>query len=151
MTAMLPALAGSSIIYGMGLLDMGIVFSYAQMLIDRDFVRMVRKVMRGIAVNRETLAKEVIMSVGAGGNYLGEKHTRAHMRGEQSCPALINRRSAETWESLGSKTMLMSAEEEALKILETYEPDRLPDDVSAKLRQMIKAAEDELCGHSKFK
>jgi len=144
MTAMLPAIAGSSIIYGMGLLDMGIVFSYAQLLIDREFVRMVKRVMQGIAVNKDTLATEVIKSVGAGGNYLGEKHTRTHMRNEQSTPTLIDRCSAEKWESTGSKTMLMKAEEEALKILETHVPVPLPQEVSQKLRQTIISAEEEL-------
>jgi trimethylamine--corrinoid protein Co-methyltransferase len=39
------------------MLDSGLIFSYAQLVIDNDIFKMVRKVMQGIAVNDETLAK----------------------------------------------------------------------------------------------
>jgi trimethylamine--corrinoid protein Co-methyltransferase len=144
MTALLPALAGSGVIYGMGLLDMGTVFSYSQLLIDREIVRMVRRVMQGITVNRETLAVEVIKSVGAGGNYLTEQHTLTHMRREQSRTALIDRRSGGEWERTGSKTMLERAEEEVFKIMDTHKPKPLPQDVCGELRRIIAEAEMEI-------
>ena len=144
MTAMLPALSGSSIIYGMGLLEMGIVFSYAQLLIDCEFVRMVRRIMQGIAVNEETLAVEVIKSVGAGGNYLSEKHTRTHMRGEHSMTALIDRRPSGNGERADSKTMLEKAEAGVFKILENHVPAPLSDETRGKLREIVQKAEAEL-------
>ncbi len=144
MTAMLPALTGSSIIYGMGMLEMGMTMSYEQLLIDAEIVRMVRRIMQGIAVNHETLALDVVKSVGPGGTYLGQKHTMQYMRSESSQAKLIDRRMYEGWEKVGKKDMEQRAHEEALKILERHKPIPLPLEVAKKIRGIIEEAEEEL-------
>ncbi len=143
MTAMLPALTGSSIIYGMGMLEMGMTMSYEQLLIDAEIVRMVRRIMQGIAVNRETLALDVVKAVGPGGTYLGQKHTMQYMRSESSQAKLIDRRMYESWEKAGKKDMEQRAHEEALKILEHHKPIPLPPGVAKEIRGIIEEAEEE--------
>jgi trimethylamine--corrinoid protein Co-methyltransferase len=141
---MLPALTGSNIIYGMGMLDMGMTMSYEQLLIDQEIVRMIRRVLQGISVNKETIALDVIKGVGASGNYLSEKHTRMNMRTESSQAKLIDRKMRSGWEKDGSKDMETRANEEAIKILETYKPLPLPTDVAKQIREIILEAEEEL-------
>ena len=144
MTGMLTALAGGNMIYGMGMIEMGMTMSYGQLLIDAEIVRMIRRVMQGIAVNDETLAAEVIKAVGPAGTYLSQKHTMRHMKKESSQVKLIDRRSLEAWEKLGGKDMAAVADEEARKILENHKPIPLCDEAAKEIRSIIKEALEEL-------
>ena len=144
MTALLPALAGSNIIYGMGMLEMGMAMSYEQLLIDAEIVRMIRRIMQGIAVNDETLAVDVIKAVGPAGTYLSQKHTRRYMKSESSQTRLIDRRPYEAWEKTGAKDMFARANEEARKILETHKPIPLPEGAAREIRGIVEEAEEEL-------
>lgn len=60
MTNMLPALTGSNVIYGMGMMEMGMTMSYEQLLTDAEIVRMTRRILQGIPVNPDTMALDVI-------------------------------------------------------------------------------------------
>ena len=84
MTNMLPALTGSNVIYGMGMMEMGMTMSYEQLLTDAEIVRMTRRILQGIPVNQDTMALDVIKAVGPANNYLAHKHTRKYMRQELS-------------------------------------------------------------------
>ncbi len=143
MTAMLPSLTGSNVIYGMGMLEMGMMMSYEQLLIDQEIVRMIRRILQGIPVNKETIALDVIKKVGPSGNYLGESHTRKYMRTDSSQAKLIDRKMRDGWEKDGSKDMAERAREEAIKILETHKPIPLTDDVAKRIRAIIEEAESE--------
>jgi len=131
-------------IYGMGMIEMGMTMSYEQLLIDAEIVRMIRRVMQGIAVNDETLAAEVIKAVGPAGTYLSQRHTMKHMRTESSQARLIDRRNLETWEKQGGKDISARANDEAKRILETHKPTPLPDDVVREIKNIIKEAEEEI-------
>mgnify|MGYP001136245290 FL=1 len=59
-TSLLAALSGVNMIYGSGMLELGMTFSMEQMVIDNDIIRMERKVMEGVPVTDETLAVAAI-------------------------------------------------------------------------------------------
>jgi trimethylamine--corrinoid protein Co-methyltransferase len=143
MTAILPALTGSNVIYGMGMLEMGMTMSYEQLLIDQEIVKMIRRVLQGIAVNKETIALDVIKKVGPAGNYLAERHTLKYMRQELSTTTLINRKMRDSWEKSGAKDISEVAREQAIKILENYKPTPLPEDVRRKIRDIVLEGEAE--------
>lgn len=144
MTALLPALTGSNVIYGMGMLEMGMTMSYEQLLIDQEIVKMTRRILRGIPVNKETIALDVIKSVGPAGSYLSQRHTLKYMRQESSTTQLINRRMRENWEKNGSKDIAAVAREKAIEILENYEVEPLPEDVRKKIRDIVEEGEAEI-------
>ena len=146
MTAMLPALTGSNVIYGMGMLEMGITMSYEQLLIDEEIVRMIRRILQGIPVNKETIALDVIKEVGPNGNYLSHKHTLKNMRKEISFTNLINRKMRSNWEQSGSKDISKVANEKAVEILKNHKPIPLPDDVRKRIRDIVEEGEAEAAG-----
>lgn len=150
MTSMLPALTGSNVIYGMGMLELGMTMSYEQLLIDSEIVRMIRRILRGIPVNKETIALDVIQKVGPAGNYLAERHTLKHMRQELSTTSLINRRMRDHWESSGAKDIAQTAREKAVEILETYKPTPLPEDVAKRIHDIVEEGEAEAAELAKF-
>lgn len=150
MTAMLPALTGSNVIYGMGMLEMGMTMSYEELLIDQEIVRMIRRILKGITVNKDTMALDVIQKVGPAGNYLAERHTLKYMRQELSTTELINRRMRDHWENAGAKDMAQTAREKAIEILENYKPVPLPEDVAKKIRNIVEEGEAEAAELEKF-
>lgn len=140
MTAMLPSLAGSNIIYGMGMLEMGMTMSYEQLLIDGEIARMIRRVIQGIPVNDVTMAVEMIKKVGPGGTYLGERHTLKHMRQESSQVNLIDRRMYEAWLKNGGEDIAARANRQAREILANYKPEPLAPAHAKAIRDIIDEA-----------
>jgi trimethylamine--corrinoid protein Co-methyltransferase len=127
----------------MGMLELGITFSFEQLLIDAAIVKMIKRTLQGMAVNDETLAVEVIKSVGAGGSYLSQKHTRRFMDREQTRSKLIDRRMRDRWMARGGLDMAQRAHEEARKLLGSHKPAPLDPAVKKQLRHIIEKAEAE--------
>ena len=140
---MLPALAGANLIYGLGMIEMGMTFDYGQLVMDNEFARMIKHVVQGIAVNDETLAVDVIHEIGVGKNFLSHDHTFKHMR-SQSQPKLIDRRTREDWEAGGQSDLYQRALEEARYILENHKPEPLPENVLTTIRSIVAESEAEL-------
>ena len=136
-------MAGANLIYGLGMIEMGMTIDYGQMVMDNEFARMIKYLVQGIPVNDETLAVDVIKEIGVGKDFLSHESTYKHMR-TQSQPKLIDRRMREDWQAAGGTDIYQRALEEARYILENHKPDPLPDDVLAAIRSIVEEAEAEL-------
>ncbi len=139
---MLPALAGANVIYGLGMLEMGITFDLTQLVIDNEIAEMIKFTLNGIPVNDETLAVNVIREMGIGKDYLSHESTYQHMA-SQSRAQLMDRRMREDWEADGSKDIYQRAHEKMRNILETYEPPQLTSGVLQDIREIVDEAEKE--------
>lgn len=142
LTAMLPALAGTNLIYGIGMLDSGLTWDYAQGVMQNEMVRMVRKSLVGIPLTDESIAYDVIKQVGPGGEYLTSRHTFDNMK-QQSQVELFDRNSRDAWIAGGSKDIVEKAYEKAKDILENHEVKPLPDGVQSDLDEIFKEAEEK--------
>ncbi len=135
-TAMLAALAGGNFIHeAIGLLDGAMTASYAQYIIDNDIVGSCLRTLRGIEINPDTLAFDVIARVGPGGNYLVDKHTVLYMRTESYSPRASDRQQYQRWFDSGSKDSWRKAEEVALQILSEPSPNYIPAGIDRSLRK----------------
>ena len=141
-TGILPALAGANVIYGLGMLEMGITFDLAQLVLDHEIAGMILHSLQGIPVNDETLAVDVIKEMGIGKDYLSHDTTFEHMK-SQSQADLFDRRMREDWTAAGSKDVYQRAQEKMIDILETHEPHPLPDEVKNNIRTIVMEAEKE--------
>jgi len=141
MTSLLPALAGANLIYGMGMLELGVTFSCAQLVMDNEIAAMVKRVVQGVNVSDDTLAVELIKKVGSGKDFLAQKHTRQYMKTEQSKVKLIDRRMRGAWQKRGGKDLAEVAGERAREILEKHKVTELPPEVLSKLRSIVEEAE----------
>lgn len=130
-------------IYGSGMLESGITFDYGQLVLDCEFIRMIKHTILGIPVNDETLAIDPIKEIGPGGDYLMHEHTFKHMR-TQSTPELIDRKMRGAWEKAGATTAYERAIVKVRYILENHRPDPLPDEVLAKIRSIVEETEKEM-------
>jgi trimethylamine--corrinoid protein Co-methyltransferase len=141
LTGLMPALARTSLIYGMGMMDMGMAVSYEQLLMDAEFVRMFKRAELGIQVNEDTIGLEVIAAVGPAGNYLNQRHTLKHMRREISTAKLIDRKSYSLWEKEGSLDIVQRANIMAKKILAEHHPEQLDPEIRRKVDIIVAEAE----------
>jgi len=137
LTGLMPTLAKTGLICGMGMLDTGLAISYEQLLIDAEFVRMFKRAEKGVKVNEDTLALEVIKAVGPAGNYLSMRHTLKHARNEISTTKLIDRKSYSAWEKEGKLDIVQRAKKEAKRILAEHEPGRLSPEAIKKIDEII--------------
>ena len=144
-------MTGSNVIYGMGMLEMGMTMSYESLLIDQEIVRMIRRVLQGIVVDKETMALDVIKKVGPAGNYLSERHTLKYMRSELSSTDLINRRMRDNWETAGAKDMAQVAREKAIEILENYKAAPLEPSVAKRIHDLVEEGEAEANEMAEFR
>ena len=128
-------------IYGPGMLEMGMTFSFGQLVIDDEIAAMVKRVISGIDFEDTLMGVDLIKEIGIGGHFLSERHTLDHMRSEQVQSTVIDRRVREEWVALGSKSIIQSANEKAAELIRTHKPDPLPEDMAKELKRIVKSAE----------
>jgi len=117
MTGLPPLLAGSDVVFGAALLCSATTYSVEQLVIDDEAAGALLRVKRGMEVNAESLALEEIQKVGAGGSFLGMRHTMEHLRRDIWMPELADRNIYENWLKLGGKDMRTKAKEKVDRIL----------------------------------
>lgn len=139
-TALLTALAGANFIHdAAGFLEFCTTISYEQMVIDDEIIGMCMRAVRGIEVNEETLAEEVIRRVGPGGNFLTEEHTLKHFKGEFFYPRISDRQNRKIWEKQGAKDAADRARERAAKLLKKHQPLPVAPEIAARVRTLYPA------------
>jgi trimethylamine--corrinoid protein Co-methyltransferase len=132
LTAIIPALAGANMIYGVGMLDSAMTWDYASAYLQNEFIDMVLKVVNGIQVSEESLAMDVIRDVGPAGEFITHEHTYQNFK-NLSHPELMNRDNRENWEAAGSPDIVDLAYEKSLEVLNTYAPKPRPENVQKEL------------------
>jgi trimethylamine--corrinoid protein Co-methyltransferase len=125
------------------MLESGITFDFAQLVLDSEFVRMIKHTTRGFVVDEESLAVNVIQSVGPSGDFLTQDHTLKYMR-THSQPQLIDRHPLARWQASGAADAYQRALEKTRHILGTHRPIPLPQKVLAEIRALITETEGEL-------
>ena len=130
-------------IYGLGMLESGITFDYAQLVLDCEFARMIKHTVNGIPVDDDSLAVDVINEIGPFGDFLSHPHTFNGMR-SQSRPEIIDRRGRGMWESEGATDSYTRALNKVRTIIETHEPEPLPQEVLSKIQAIVQETEAEL-------
>ena len=76
----LAGLAGADIVTGMGLSETYTLLYPEQIIMDNDLYQRARYQLMEVEVSEETLALDAVHAVGPGGHYLGQRHTRNHIR-----------------------------------------------------------------------
>jgi trimethylamine--corrinoid protein Co-methyltransferase len=150
-TALLAALAGAHYIHdAAGLMEFAMTVCLEKYVIDNEILGMVKRAVKGVDVNADSLAFEAIRDVGPGGNFISHPHTVKNMRGEHYLPALSDRLDREEWENKGSLTAEERASIKVKDILGREEKRYLPDDVIRHLKdefpELIYKQEEALHG-----
>ena len=134
-SSFMAVLTMSDMLLGAGLLHGSRIMSYEELLMDCEIWSMLESMFKGIEVTQESLALDVIKAVGSSGSYLGQRHTRQHMR-ERWVPTLIDRRPYNVWEEKhdGARDW---ARQKAQQLLNEYHPAPLDPALDAELSRLI--------------
>ena len=141
----IAASSGANLIHDVGsYLNFGLTGSLELVTICDEIISMITYILKGIEVNDETLALDVITKVGPGGHFITQKHTLDFLRKEHWMPTLLDRQMRDRWVKNGSKDLLERAREKTKKILSDHNPSPLPADIEKELDNSLKKGEKEI-------
>ena len=146
LNAVLPALAGADELSGIGEMEAGVMGSYSQMVCDDEIAASVHRLRRGIAVDQDALALDVIAAAMDGSrSFLEQRHTIRYLgAGEVMMTRLAERRPWDTWDREGRQGMAERAQEQAERILADHQVQPLTQDQERELDEIMIEAESEL-------
>jgi trimethylamine--corrinoid protein Co-methyltransferase len=119
MTVLLGAMGGSNYMHhSAGMLESMLTVAHEQFVIDDEIIGMSCKVLKGIEVDAEHLALDVIDTVGPAGNFMMAPHTMKYMRSEYfQGNGVTDSKSRHQWEQNGSPDARERAKDIARRIL----------------------------------
>ena len=123
------------------MLEMGMTFSFGQLVIDDEIAAMVKRVVCGVGFEDELMGVDLIKEIGIGGHFLAQHHVLDHLATEQIQSTVIDRRVREDWLADGARSLRQTANQKAKAILQSHKPDPLPQDMVAELKRIVKNAE----------
>jgi len=131
---------GSNLNHDVGYLDFGLTGSLEELVMVAEFIAPTRRLLAEIEVSPETLAIDVLVKVGPGGDYLGQRHTTRHLRSSQWRPALLNRMSHDRWQASGGLDLTEKARAKARELLASHRAPALPAELVARLDAVVPGA-----------
>jgi len=141
MTLIMPALAGINMVFYPGTIEHAETISLESLVLDHEICSIVSRALKGITVNEDTLALDLIDKVKSGGTFLRERHTIDYLETEHHALELTDRRKREDWEMKGSKELAEVAKDEVQRLLLEHRPLPLEQKVQGELLQIIKEVE----------
>jgi len=143
MNVLVATLAGADVVHDAvyGIVESGITASYEMFAISNEICGAIKRVAKGMRVNNETLALDIIEKVGHDKNHFNcpeaLKFTKKHLLEEHWQPILTDRSSRPEWERRGSKDITERAREEVKEILSSHEVEPLDKDIVSAMRKII--------------
>ncbi|UCF98640.1 MAG: trimethylamine methyltransferase family protein [Spirochaetaceae bacterium] len=111
-------LSGTSFIHNLGYLSAGKTGSLEMLVLCDEIAGALKSFVRGIAVNEETLAVEVIRRGYREHSFMMDEHTLRHMRTALWQPVIFQRTTREQWSETGSALALDRIRERLRELLE---------------------------------
>ena len=132
-------------IYGAGMLELGMTFSLEQLVMDNDFISMIMKSRDSVPVTDETLAYKAIRDTGFGGHFLAHKTTLKNVN-LPSHPSIINRQMYGDWERAGSKDLASAAHDKVVDILQNHQIEPIDADILKEMKAIVAKVDKMVAG-----
>lgn len=144
----MEAMSGGKLIIGAGAIESTMALSPVQLVIDEEIMNVARRLIKGMTVNEDTLAVDVINRVGPRGHFMLDDHTLKHLKaGELIDTELFERTRRDLWVDSGSKTIEQKARDKAISILEKHKIEPLDSDVARELKSIVDSADKNLANN----
>ena len=129
-------LAGSSLVHDVGYLESGLTSSCEMLVLSNEIIDMLKYILKGVPVNAETLAMDLINTVGLRGNYLKEKHTMENFKNIWY-PTLFDRTNHERWKENGEKDLGSVLNKRVKTILNEHQPEGLTENLMKSVEEIL--------------
>jgi trimethylamine--corrinoid protein Co-methyltransferase len=129
-------LAGGGLIHDIGYMASSTLGSLIQSAICGEMIAWIKEYMKGLKIDDDTLALDVIHEVGIQGDFVETAHSFKHCR-DDYYPELSDQKLYEDWVSVGGTTMKDRAKSKVEKILADHNPPKMEASVRKALQKMI--------------
>jgi trimethylamine--corrinoid protein Co-methyltransferase len=136
LSLMTALLHGANIVHDVGFMDSGLQGSLQLLVMANEFIGFLRASTRGVPVDEEALALDVVEELGPTGDYLQHPHTMRHIR-EPFYSDLMHKGVYAQWEKQGQKTMEQLAAEKVDQILDSHTVAPLAEDVQQAISDIV--------------
>jgi trimethylamine--corrinoid protein Co-methyltransferase len=136
-TGLLPALAETNMISGMGLFADENAISLETLIIDHEVTGWIKRVLQGITVNDDTTDLSVFKEVGPGRDFVSSLHTMENFKKEMFLPGSMDRGFLRLDKDPEEKSMRKRARKLFTKAMAGYTPPDLPEDIESKLDAIV--------------
>ncbi len=123
---MTAILSGQNLVHDIGYMEAGLTISPEMILFGNEIIGRMKAFSRGIFLDPESFALDLIDEVGPGGTFLTSDHTFRHFRDFWQ-PNFFNRRRRGEWDAEGGKRMSDRLREEVITIMDTHQPEEIAD------------------------
>jgi len=130
-------LTGANLIHGVGYIEKALTGSLFQLVLCDEVISYTKRMLRGIEVDDDTLAVEVINNVGPGGHFLGEMHTVENFKREFWFPTLMDRTRYDEWKMKGALTMGDRVRSKTQRLIKEHQPKALNAEVAKKIAKLV--------------
>jgi trimethylamine---corrinoid protein Co-methyltransferase len=131
-TILISMLGGADLVHNVGTIYHGGWRSLEMIVLANEIIDMVKVLMGGIEINRETLPLDLIARLGPGGIYLAEEHTMEHFRNFWM-PTIFDR---SVTKNEGEKDCEELLRNKTIEILKSHNPKPLPENVYKELKKV---------------
>jgi trimethylamine--corrinoid protein Co-methyltransferase len=132
-TGLLPALADTNMVVGMGLFADENAISLETLVIDHEICGWIKRVMKGIDVTDETTDLSVFEAVGPGGDFIGAGSTLEHFKKEMFIPKIMDRGFLSLEKDPVARDMRKRARKHYAEAMSRYVAPSLPEGIETKL------------------
>jgi trimethylamine--corrinoid protein Co-methyltransferase len=122
-------------------LDMDLVVDFPDLVFCDDCMAGIRRMASNLVIDENSLALEVMKSVGPGGTFLSQDHTFENFRRELWIPKLLERRNWDLWETDGSQDIFKVAEKKVLEMLAEKPAALLSTEVEKQIDEVVRVAQ----------
>ncbi len=133
-------LSGANLVHDVGYIENGLTSSMEMVLFSDEMISMCRRFTGGVTLDDESLAADLIDSVGHGGHFLDSLHTAKHFRTQHWLTRFMDHMHYGAWKQAGGLTLYERLNAAVKDILEKHRPKPLADDVRKELSRIVKGA-----------
>ena len=138
MGATLAALSGINNISGPGMLDFESCQSMEKLVLDNEICGSVLRMVKGIEPKEDFPSIPLFQELIRDKHLLISKHTRKYLKEEHYMPGpVIDRANLSRWREEGGLTLRERATDEVNKLIDAYQPSRLPDSIKEELTRLM--------------
>jgi len=138
---LMASLSGGNLVHDVGYLESGLTSCMEMILLCDEIIAMCRRLTRGVELDADSFAGDLIDSIGPGGGYLDSDHTAENFRKAHWLPRFMNRQRYQPWKEDGGPTMYDRLNAEVKAILQKHRAQPLADDQRKEIARIIAARE----------
>jgi trimethylamine--corrinoid protein Co-methyltransferase len=102
---LIGSLSEIHLVSGLGMIESARCQSFEKLTMDNEIAGMCKRFLKGIEVDKDHLAYDLIAELGPGASFLASEHTFRYFKKEQYIPSIVtDRRERAEWERLGART-----------------------------------------------